>query len=96
MEASPDGLRPLGRTGLVVSPVCIGASPLASIPALYGYEVGRDRGEATILARMTEPVRWPRGQRRARHGPIVRTWRRQALSSRPPVHQPQRHRSATG
>ncbi len=50
MMARPADRRPLGRTGLQVSPVCIGTSPLASMPALYGYEVAGDRAEATILA----------------------------------------------
>jgi len=38
-----------------VSPVCIGTSPLASMPALYGYEVAGDRAEATILATLRGP-----------------------------------------
>jgi D-threo-aldose 1-dehydrogenase len=42
--------RPLGRTGLLVSSVCIGTSPLASIPRLYGYEVPEDRAQATVTA----------------------------------------------
>ena len=50
MVVRPADRRPLGRTGLQVSPVCIGTSPLASMPGLYGYEVARDRAEATILA----------------------------------------------
>jgi D-threo-aldose 1-dehydrogenase len=48
MVVRPAGRRPLGRTGLQVSAVCIGTSPLASMPALYGYEVPGDRAEATI------------------------------------------------
>jgi D-threo-aldose 1-dehydrogenase len=48
--ASPADRRPLGRTGLAVSPVCIGTSPLASMPGIYGYEVPGDRAESTILA----------------------------------------------
>jgi D-threo-aldose 1-dehydrogenase len=55
MMVGPDDLRPLGRTGLQVSPVCIGTSPLASMPALYGYEVDCDRAEATILATLQGP-----------------------------------------
>jgi D-threo-aldose 1-dehydrogenase len=39
----------------MVSPVCIGTSPLASMPALYGYEVAGDRAEATILATLRGP-----------------------------------------
>jgi aryl-alcohol dehydrogenase-like predicted oxidoreductase len=45
---TPADRRPLGRTGLLVSPVCVGTSPLASMPGLYGYEVAADRAEATI------------------------------------------------
>jgi D-threo-aldose 1-dehydrogenase len=51
----PSDRRPLGRTGLDVSPVCIGTSPLASMPALYGYEVAEERAEATILATFRGP-----------------------------------------
>jgi D-threo-aldose 1-dehydrogenase len=52
---APDDRRPLGRTGLQVSPVCIGTSPLASMPALYGYEVAEERAEATIRATLAGP-----------------------------------------
>ena len=55
MEVKPADRRPLGRTGLQVSPVCIGTSPLASMPALYGYEVAGDRAEATILETLRGP-----------------------------------------
>ena len=51
----PADRRPLGRTGLRVSPVCVGTSPLASMSALYGYEVPADRAEATILAALRSP-----------------------------------------
>jgi D-threo-aldose 1-dehydrogenase len=52
---NPADRRPLGRTGLRVSPVCIGTSPLASMPGLYGYEVASERAEATILATLRGP-----------------------------------------
>jgi aryl-alcohol dehydrogenase-like predicted oxidoreductase len=55
MEVKPADRRLLGRTGLQVSPVCIGTSPLASMPALYGYEVAADRAEATILETLRGP-----------------------------------------
>ena len=55
MAAEPSDRRPLGRTGLLVSPVCIGTSPLASMPEHYGYEVGRERAEATISAALAGP-----------------------------------------
>jgi D-threo-aldose 1-dehydrogenase len=47
--------RPLGRTGLLVSPLCIGTSPLASMPRLYGYEVGEQRAEDTLRAVLDGP-----------------------------------------
>ncbi|WP_433303388.1 aldo/keto reductase [Actinoplanes sp. CA-030573] len=43
-------MRALGRTGLEVSPLCIGTSPLASMPGLYGYAVPEDRAVATVKA----------------------------------------------
>ncbi len=42
--------RTLGTTGLTVSELCIGTSPLASMPDLYGYPVGEDRAIATVDA----------------------------------------------
>ncbi|MEN3534324.1 aldo/keto reductase [Microbispora sp. ZYX-F-249] len=42
--------RPFGRTGLAVTPICVGTSPLASMPGLYGYEVGEERARATVEA----------------------------------------------
>jgi D-threo-aldose 1-dehydrogenase len=53
--AGPHDRRPLGRTGLEVSPVCIGTSPLANMPEHYGYEVGEQRAEATISAALRGP-----------------------------------------
>lgn len=55
MVVQPVDRRPLGRTGLQVSPVCIGTSPLASMPTLYGYEVGEERAEATVRAALLGP-----------------------------------------
>ncbi len=55
MVAGPADRRLLGRTGLQVSPVCIGTSPLASMSGLYGYEVPRERAEATVLAALRGP-----------------------------------------
>ncbi len=51
----PGDRRPLGRTGLEVSPVCIGTSPLASMPEHYGYEVGSERAKGTITAALRGP-----------------------------------------
>jgi D-threo-aldose 1-dehydrogenase len=42
--------RNLGTTGLPVTALCVGTSPLASMPNLYGYEVSQDRAVATVDA----------------------------------------------
>jgi D-threo-aldose 1-dehydrogenase len=48
--------RPLGRTGLEVTPICVGTSPLASMPGLYGYGVEHARAEATIATVLDGPL----------------------------------------
>jgi D-threo-aldose 1-dehydrogenase len=49
MSASTGGLprRPLGSTGLRVTPVCVGGGPLGSMPENFGYDVPAERGIAT-------------------------------------------------
>ena len=53
MNASADadtttlGRRPLGGTGLQVTPVCVGGAPLGSMPENFGYEVSAERGVRT-------------------------------------------------
>jgi len=49
-------LRPLGKTGLRVTPICVGTSPLAGMPRLYGYDVSQSRAEATIRAVLAGPL----------------------------------------
>jgi D-threo-aldose 1-dehydrogenase len=51
----PAKFRSFGRTGLSVTPICIGTSPLASMPRLYGYEVDDKRAEATVEAVLDGP-----------------------------------------
>jgi D-threo-aldose 1-dehydrogenase len=53
--ADPVAPRPLGRTELSVTAICIGTSPLASMPRLYGYEVDDERAEATVDAVLDGP-----------------------------------------
>ncbi len=50
--------RDLGRTGIQVTDLCFGTSPLANIPGLYGYEVEADRAIATVRAALESPVRF--------------------------------------
>jgi D-threo-aldose 1-dehydrogenase len=39
-----------GSTGLSISPLCVGTSPLASMPGLYGYAVSEQRAVDTVDA----------------------------------------------
>jgi len=48
--------RPLGRTGLLVTPVCVGASPLASVPEIFGYEVPVQQAVDTVRRVLRGPV----------------------------------------
>ena len=48
--------RPLGRTGLVVTPLCIGTSALGSMPQLYGYAVDDARAQSTLRAAFAGPI----------------------------------------
>ena len=50
MSAAAVTPRTLGRTGLEVTPICFGTSPLASMSALYGYSVDEERAVATVRA----------------------------------------------
>ncbi|GIF23987.1 D-threo-aldose 1-dehydrogenase [Actinoplanes tereljensis] len=43
-------MKTLGNTGLQVSALCVGTSPLASMPGLYGYPVSEERAVATVTA----------------------------------------------
>jgi D-threo-aldose 1-dehydrogenase len=47
---------PLGGTGLTVTALCVGTSPLANMPNLYGYEVSEARAVATIDAALDSPA----------------------------------------
>lgn len=48
--------RTLGRTDLAVTEACVGASPLGSSPAIYGYEVPEDRARETLRRAFAGPV----------------------------------------
>ena len=50
--------RPLGRTGLEVTPICFGTSGLGDMPETYGYGVDEERARATIRAILDGPVNW--------------------------------------
>ena len=48
--------RDLGATGLSVTPICWGTSPLASMARLYGYAVEEEQAVATVRAAFDSPV----------------------------------------
>ena len=48
-------LRPLGKTGFNVTPICVGTSALGSFPAQYGYEVTAEQALATLRAAFEGP-----------------------------------------
>ncbi|HMO12040.1 MAG TPA: aldo/keto reductase, partial [Actinotalea sp.] len=50
-------MRPLGGTGLTVSAVAAGGSPLASMPELYGHAVSAADGIDTVAAVLASPIR---------------------------------------
>lgn len=47
---------PFGKTGLAVTPLCIGTSALGNFPAQYGYEVDAERAAATLRRVFRGPV----------------------------------------
>ena len=49
-------VRPLGRTGLQVTSLCLGAAPLASMPDTFGYAVGEEQALETIRAVFKSPI----------------------------------------
>jgi len=49
------GQRLLGQTGIVVSELCVGTSPLGGTPALYGYDVEAESAIATVESVIREP-----------------------------------------
>ncbi|GIG21990.1 oxidoreductase [Cellulomonas chitinilytica] len=51
-------IRPLGRTGLQVSAVCLGGGPLGSMPRLFGRDTPAEDGIDTVLAALDSPIRF--------------------------------------
>jgi D-threo-aldose 1-dehydrogenase len=47
--------RALGRTGLHVTPICVGTSALGNFPSQYGYEVSTGQAVLTMLAVLKGP-----------------------------------------
>ena len=49
-HTAPLALRPLGATGLQVTPVCVGCAPLGDMEDTFGYSVPEEQGLATLRA----------------------------------------------
>ncbi len=47
--------RELGRTGLMVTGICVGGSPIGSMPNVYGYGVDEDQAVALVRAVFDSP-----------------------------------------
>ena len=58
MTAAELPRHPLGATGLEVTALCVGTSPLASMKRLYGYDVSDERAVATVEAVFDSPIRF--------------------------------------
>jgi D-threo-aldose 1-dehydrogenase len=52
----PSSRRPLGSTGLSVSPVCVGCAPLGDMPATFEYSVSQERAFDTLRAVFESPL----------------------------------------
>lgn len=48
--------RPLGSTGLVVTPVCLGCAPLGDMVSTFAYSVPEDRALATVRDALYGPI----------------------------------------
>jgi D-threo-aldose 1-dehydrogenase len=54
--ADPSARRPLGRTSLSVSPVCVGCAPLGNMPETFEYSVAEERAFETLRAVFESPL----------------------------------------
>ena len=52
----PSSRRSLGRTGLSVSPICIGCAPLGNMPETFEYSVSEQRAFDTLRAVFESPL----------------------------------------
>ncbi|MGH3088630.1 MAG: aldo/keto reductase, partial [Rubrobacteraceae bacterium] len=48
--------RPLGGTGLMVSPLCVGCAPLGDMTDTYDYSVSEERARETLAAVFESPM----------------------------------------
>jgi D-threo-aldose 1-dehydrogenase len=48
----------LTRSGLEVTPLCIGGGPMSSLPAVFGYEVPTEQALATVREALASSINW--------------------------------------
>jgi D-threo-aldose 1-dehydrogenase len=51
-------LRPLGKTGLQVTGLCVGTAPLGDMPDTFAYSVGEEQALATLRAVFAGPIKF--------------------------------------
>jgi D-threo-aldose 1-dehydrogenase len=56
MSTQPLAERPLGKTGLIVSPLCIGCAPLGDMPETFAYGVSEEQALGTVRAIFNGPI----------------------------------------
>jgi len=54
--SGPLPLRPLGPTGFMVTPLCVGGAPFGDMPETFAYSAPEDRALATIRAAFASPI----------------------------------------
>jgi D-threo-aldose 1-dehydrogenase len=52
----PSSRRPLGATGLPVSPLCVGCAPIGDMPETFDYSVDEERAGETLRAVFESPI----------------------------------------
>lgn len=55
-DAGPLALRPLGPTGLLVSPLCIGCAPIGDMESTFGYSTPEEQALDTLRAALHSPI----------------------------------------
>nr|HRJ42556.1 aldo/keto reductase [Caldilineaceae bacterium] len=56
LSPNPLSLRPLGDTGLQVTPLCVGGAPLGDMPETFAYSAPEDQALATVRAAFASPI----------------------------------------
>ena len=71
--------RPLGNTGLLVSPLCFGCAPLGDMPDTFGFTVAKEQAHETLRAAFESPINfldtaasYGDGESEARIGEVLR------------------------